>query len=247
MKKDCAEIALAYLDEIRMKGLPFASKQLHQHLENTKNQHKPHTITARLHLIGKELGQLIENKTDKFNLLKQMWRYETVQERLLAINALSYLAEKYPGQVKEFLLDLADDIQNWKISLQMAMRLIAQMVINNPTELFIILNRWVESNDPLKRQMAMSCIPAYIRSPKGEINSALRFISKGMEEHDTKTSQTVAWALREISKKNPEKTTEFLKHWAQTDNSYTKKIIENALKFLPEKEQKEILRLLSNE
>ncbi len=245
MKKECPEIALNYYQNIRQKGLPYASEQLHEYLEKTKTSVKPQTVTARLHSIGKELGKIIENEPGKFDLLKQMWHFETVQERLLAINALSYLLEKYPDEVKNFLLDLADDIQNWKISLQMAMRLIAQMVINNPDEFFLILNRWAESNDPIKRQMAMSCIPPYIRSDKGNIDLALQFVNKGMEEHDPKAGKAVSWALREISKKHPGKTAEFLKRWAQTDNSYTKKIIENALKFLPADEQNEIKKLLS--
>ncbi len=244
MHKSYADTAKEYLHNIDRKGLPYASEHLSRYLIRTKKEFKPETITGRLHYIGKELGKLLKNRKDKFDLLRQLWRYETVQERILAIDAMSVLSDEYPGEIKDFLVEMADDMHNWKISLQMAMRIISHLVIDNPEELFVILNRWMESDDALKRQIAMSCIPAFIRSREKDIDKALDFINKGMEEKDGKVIKAVAWAIREVSKKDPLKTYEFLRKWAANDNSYTKKIIEQSVKYLPEDKQREILSAL---
>jgi len=90
------------------------------------------------------------------------------------------------------------------------------------------------------RRLAMATIPPLIRAKLETVEACLKLIERLMNEGDRDVRKAVAWALREISKKNPEAVYNFLQGYTGSNNVNTRWIIKEGSKKLP-KEKRERL------
>ena len=88
--------------------------------------------------------------------------------------------------------------------------------------------------------MAVATIPPYIRAERAESRTSLKLLDETMKEEDKDVKKAIAWALREITKKDPESVFEFLKKWVKVEDKNTKWIIKDGMKELSDKKQEKL-------
>ena len=94
--------------------------------------------------------------------------------------------------------------------------------------------------------MAVATIPPYIRAEKTESKVCLELLDEAMKEEDKDVKKAIGWALREITKKDPESVFEFLQKWSKVEDKNTKWIRKEGMKKLSNKEQEKLKILIGN-
>jgi len=87
------------------------------------------------------------------------------------------------------------------------------------------MHEWIKSKNKWIRRLAVATIPPYIRAERTESRTSLKLLDETMKEEDKDVKKAIAWALREITKKDPESVFEFLKRWVKVEDKNTKWII----------------------
>lgn len=193
---------------------------------------------TQLNKIAKELAKLIENENWWYDKLKEFWQKGKREEKILIISSLEYLTKKNHSKVKEFIISILQDINDWEICDQLALKPLAKLAIQNQKEIFNLLFQWINQDNKWLRRLAIATIPPFIRAKPQEALICLDLISKSLKEKDIDVKKAVAWALREISKKDKSVVFEFLNKYKQINDKNTKWIIKEGAKKLSPLQQK---------
>ena len=237
--KNKKAIAKSIYDRLRKGDIESTLSLISEELKEEKTGKLKITKTPLLNSIGQELGKLLIEESWKFERLLELWKKGKRDERLIVISALEKLSKKDYNNSKQFVFEILDDIADWEICDQLALRVIVNLAIQNQKEIFSLMERWINSENKWLRRLAVATIPPYIRARETESKICLQFLSKTMREKDRDVKKAISWALREVTKKDPKSVFEFLQKWAQVDDKNTKWIIREGMKKLsPEKQEK---------
>lgn len=245
--KDKKEIAKLISGELKKANIKSTLDVIAKELEKEKTDKLHFTKTTILNSIGQELGKIIFKEDWKYTRLLELWKEGKRDEKLIVISALERISKKDYEHSKQFVLNVLEDISDWEICDQMALRVTVNLAVQNQKELFSLMEQWVMSENKWIRRLAIATIPPYIRATKTESKICLEFLDKTMRESDRDVQKAIAWALREITKKSPISVFEFLQKWATVDDKNTKWIIKEGMKKLPEEEQQKLKSLIRNE
>ena len=230
MMKDKKEIAKLVYNELKKGDIDSTLSLISKEFEKERTDKLQLTKTPLLNSIGQELGKLLIKEEWKFERLMKLWRKGKRDERLIVISALSRISKKDYENTKQFILGVLNDISDWEICDQLALRIIVNLAVQNPKEIFSLMHEWIKSEDKWIRRLAVATVPPYIRARKTESKACLEFLDKVMKEKDKDVKKAIGWALREISKKDPDSVFEFLQKWAKVDDKNTKWIIKEGMK-----------------
>ena len=100
----------------------------------------------------------------------------------------------------------------------MALRVVVNLAKQNKKETFELLKKWTTSKNKWIKRLAMATIAPYIRAKPNEAKLCLEVVEKLMHEGDKNVRKAIAWALREISKKDPKTAHEFLQRYASSED-----------------------------
>ncbi len=231
----CAkEIAGKICEKLKKEGVGGAVGLLEKLLRSEKTEKMRFTKTTLLNAAGKELGKLLSGEEQKFEWLKGIWKNGARDGKLIVISALGYLAKKNYVDVKKFVLSVINDIRDWEICDQMALRVVSVLSLQNKKEMFSLAEKWKKSENKWVRRLAFAMIPPYVRKSPADFAICLELLSGTENEKDRDVKKAIGWALREITKKNPEAVFEFLSNWAKLKNKNANTIIKDGMKKLPE-------------
>lgn len=244
MMKDKKEIAKLIYEELEKGDIELTLSLISKKLEKEKTGKLQLTKTPLLNSIGRELGKLLVNEDWKFERLMKLWRKGERDERLIAISALGTISKEDYENTKQFVLEVLNDVSDWEICDQLALRVVVNLAVENQREIFSLMHGWIKSKNKWIRRLAIATIPPYIRAKKTESKICFELLDRVMKEKDKSVKKAIVWALREITKKNPEAVFEFLKKWAKVDDKNTKWIIKEGMKKLPNNEQEKLKSLI---
>ncbi|GEM_PF-675728 len=245
MMKNKKEMAKLIYNVLENGNIESTISLISKELEKEKTGKLQFTKTPLLNSMGQELGKLIIKENWKFERLMELWREGKRDERLIVISALGRIAKKDYENTKQFVLNILDDISDWEICDQLSLRVVVNLAVQNKKETFSIMKKWIKSENKWIRRLAVATIPPYIRAEPENSKICLEFLDKVMQEKDKDVKKAIGWALREITKKDPEAVFEFLKKWAEVDDKNTRWVIKEGMKKLPEKEQEKLKSLMS--
>ena len=117
---------------------------------------------------------------------------------------------------------------------------VVNLAIQRRGETFHLLNNWIHSENKWIRRLAVATIPPYIRARKTDSEFCLRLLEKAMLEIDRDVQKAVGWALREVSKKDPDSVFHFLMKWTGVEKKEVKWIIREGMKKLPLRYQEKL-------
>jgi 3-methyladenine DNA glycosylase AlkD len=200
------------------------------------------TPTPLLISTGKELGKMLIKDEWGFSRLMDLWKKGGRDEKLIVILALRELLKKDYESSKYFVINIVDDIPDWEVCDQLAVRVVASLAVKKRDDMFFLMHNWVKSENKWARRLAAATLTAYIRKRKEDSGICLRLLDEMMREEDKDVKKAIGWALREITKKDPEAVFKFLQKWAKQDKN-ARSIIRDGMKELPKERQDEIKSL----
>jgi 3-methyladenine DNA glycosylase AlkD len=217
---------------------------INAYLEREKTDKLKLTPTPLLNSIGDGLGGMLIGKEWSFDRLMDLWREGKRDERLIVVNALGRLSMVDYKNSKSFVLNILNDLSDWEICDQLALRVVVNLAVQNENEMFSLMEEWIKSRNKWVRRLAIATIPPYIRRKKRGSKMCLQILNKVMKEEDEDVKKAIGWALREVTKKYPESVFKFLQKWAKVKDKNVRAIIKAGMKKLQKEEQEEIKSLL---
>ncbi len=211
-------------------------QELHNFLQTGKTLATGLTGTPLLVSIGRKLAEEVKNRENNLQILERLWKIGGRDEKLISIFALEKFSKSMPEKVYDLILNLVDDIDNWEICDQMALKVTVFLLIRLDQKMWETLGEWKSSGNFWFRRLAVATIPPYIRRKPQEAEKCLNFLESVMTDEVREVRKAVAWALREISKKDAEAAFKFMRKW----KSRTPSVVKSGMKKLP-KELQEIL------
>jgi 3-methyladenine DNA glycosylase AlkD len=234
----------AVYDGLKEGNIQRVLSQVSEFLKEEKTNKLKLTPTPLLNSIGREMGKLLIKDDWGFKRLIELWKRGMRDERLIVISALGEMSKRNYENSKLFVLNILNDISDWEICDQLALRVVVNLAIRNPKEMLSLMHGWIKSPNKWIRRLAIATIPPYIRAKKAESKICLQLLNEAMKEEDRDVKKAVSWALREITKKDPESVYKFLQKWARVEDKNVRAVIKDGMKKLPEEKQEEIKSLL---
>jgi len=251
------EIAKFIFQKIEKGVTPNSISSIKDMLSKERTEKIRITKTPFLNSVGKELGKLLVEEQSKLDGLLKLWKLAKKEEeeieqglksgrdiRLVVVSALGEVSKKNSRVAEKFLLEIIQDLSDWEVCDQLALRVVANLAIRDRDRIFSLMEEWIKSDNKWVRRLAVATIPPYIRANKDESKVCLEFLTFVMEEKERDVKKAVAWALREISKKDQSLAFEFLKKWAKVYSNDVKWIVRESMKKLPEKQQEELRKIM---
>ena len=232
-------------NELKNENIDSTLSLISKTLEGERTDKLRFTRTPLLNSIEDELGKLLLKENNKFEKLMELWKNGGRDEKLIVISAIGRISKTDYNGSKRFILNILNDINDWEICDQIALRIIVNLAIQNQKDIFSLMEEWKQSDNKWLRRLAVATIPPYIRAKKHESKICLNFLDNLMKEQDKDVKKAIGWALREITKKDPESVFKFLWKWTKTSNKNTNWIIKEGMKKLPQDKQKELMVLIS--
>ena len=194
-----------------------------------------------LNAVGRAVGKTLVEHNRPIATLLPLWEETHREVRLIAISALGVYAKRFPAVTRDFLTSIVEQTDNWEVCDQLALRVVVHLLILEPEQTWRLLKVWAQAESVWLRRLAVVTIPPFIRARPDEAQRCLDFIGRWcMEETSRDVKKAVGWALREVSKKDPETVFGFLLRWVETSNSHTRWIIREGMRKLS-KQQQDIL------
>lgn len=159
------------------------------------------TKTPFLNLKGQELGNLLIKEKWKFERLKELWKEGKRDERLIVISTLGKISKKDYQNTKEFVIDILNDISDWEICDQLALKVVVNLVVQNQKEIFSLMNEWIKSENKWIRRLAVATIPPYIRTRRTDSKICLELLDKIMQEKDKDVKKHLAGLCERLQRK----------------------------------------------
>jgi len=246
MMNNKKEMAKLIYNEMKSGNVGSVISLISKELEKEKTDKLRFTKTPLLISIGQELGKLLFKENWKFERLEELWKKGERDEKLIVISTLGKISKKDYENTKRFVLNIINDIFDWEICDQLALRVVVNLAVKNQKETFRLMRQWIKSENKWVRRLAVATIPPYIRAKNTESKICLKFLNETMSERDKDVKKAIGWALREITKKDEEAVFEFLKKRTKISDKNTRRIIREGMKKLPEKEKEKLKSLTNN-
>ena len=199
-----------------------------------------------LRIIAAELVKWGRHRpAEVFALVKQLWHNASRDERVIAAKMLERLGKREPEKTLELAASFVGDIRNWEECDQLACFGLRYVVQRHPEAVLPRCQTWVQSEDKWTRRCGVVVLTS-LPKDKGYRPSEREFaiLDAVMDDEAREVQDAVAWALREIGKRDPAAVAGYLRRHAQGVGRSTRRIVRQAMKVLPGEEQEMIRALL---
>lgn len=139
----------------------------------------------------------IENPS--FELVEELWREESLEERLLAAKILGRVAGGDREGAIEFIEKFSRDISNWAVCDTLATQGIGKIAKNRPEEVFKISQKYISSKSLWQRRLALVLLIEINRAGFSK-NRIRRLIVGAEEDEEPYVRKALNWLKRELKK-----------------------------------------------
>jgi len=144
-----------------------------------------------------ELAKLY--KDGGFELAEQLWKCESMEEKMLAAKLLGKIAKKNPAKTVALLRKFSKDISDWAVCDTLAMQVPKQINKTHPGELFAISNALITSKNLWQRRFALVLTEWYTRDKKFH-PAILELLEKVKDDDAYYVKKAVVWIQRNFRK-----------------------------------------------
>lgn len=224
------------------------AKELEELLESLRDEEATANYTRIIPDMGKTFGvpkpvldaiaQKISQAGQKhvqttLKLLKVFWQKGSFEERTIIAKTLSKIGKKAPEESLNLIKSFLPDIDNWSICDVLATQGLRGIIINHRDEILDLALQSVKDNNKWIKRFGVITIVELAHNKKLEIPKRVFDVIKPlMTTEDSDLKKAVAWALREISKREPKMVKSFLKNYQKTQDKNTQWIIREGSKKL---------------
>lgn len=199
-----------------------------------------------LRIIATELAKWGQRRPPQaFALVEQLWRNGSRDERVIAAKMLERLGKRAWAETLETAASFVGDIHNWEECDQLACFGLRHVVQRHPEAVLPRCQTWVQDEDKWTRRFGVAVLTS-LPKDKGYRPSKQEFaiLDAVMADEAREVQDAVAWALREICRRDPAVVAGYLRRHAQGASRHTRRIVKQAMKKLPDEEEEAIQVLL---
>lgn len=169
-----------------------------------------------------------------FALAERLWHNGSREERIIAAKVLERLGKREPERTLELAASFVGDIRNWEECDQLACFGLRNVVQRHPDMVLPRCQDWVRSEDKWVRRFGVAVLTSLPRD-KAYRPSEREFaiLDAVMADEAREMQDAIAWALREMSKRDPRAVAAYLRRYASSSNRHTRRIVKQAMKALP--------------
>ena len=134
-----------------------------------------------------------------FKLAEQLWKCESMEEKLLAGKLLGKIAKNNPAKTVALLRKFSKDISDWAVCDTLAMQAPKQINKTHPGELFKISSALITSKNLWQRRFALVLTEWYTRDKK--FHPAIQeLLEKVKDDDEYYVKKAVVWIQRNFRK-----------------------------------------------
>lgn len=198
-----------------------------------------------LRIIAAEIGKYGQKRPQEtINLLKQLWKNGSFEERQIVGKALGEVAKKHPQDCLKVIPGFFQDFDNWANVDNLACFGMEPIVFSLTDKVLSLCEKWVADENKWIRRFGVVTLRAFDKKPPPK--RAFQILDLVMEDNKADVKKAVSWILRNISKRYASDVFVYLKRWARANPGRNAQwIIKDGLKKLPDRNQSEILALLN--
>jgi len=171
------------------------------------------------------------------NLCRALWQRPVHELRVFAIELLRAGRGSLDGSDLAFLEWMLSDANTWAYVDAIAVHLAGPLVESFP-ELSSDLDRWAAAENFWFRRAAMLALLLPLRRGSGDWRRFERYADDMLEEREFFIRKAIGWVLREVSKKYPQRVSEFVGSRVERVSGVT---FREAIKYLPEEDTERLL------
>ncbi len=186
-----------------------------------------------------------------FALLERLWHNGSREERVIVAKTLERLGKRKWERTLELAASFVDDIRNWEECDQLACFGLRYVVQRHPEPVLARCRDWVQDEDTWTRRFGVVVLTSL---PKGKSGKTFRpserefaILDAVMDDEAEEVQKAVAWALREMCKRDPTAVDGYLRRYVRSTSPPTRRIIKEAMRKLPDEEQVALRMLLEEE
>jgi len=199
-----------------------------------------------LRIIAAELAKWGQrNRAQAFALVERLWRNGSRDERVIAAKMLERLGKRQWAETLELAASFVGDIHNWEECDQLACFGLRNVVQRHPETVLPRCQIWVQDEDKWTRRFGVAVLTS-LPKDKAYRPSEPEFavLDAVMADEAREVQDAVAWALREICRRDPAAVAGYLRRHAPGANRHARRIVKQAMKKLPTEEQEALRALL---
>jgi 3-methyladenine DNA glycosylase AlkD len=192
-------------------------------------------LRREVRLWSKEHPEL--DRVGLLKLCRALWQRPVHELRVFAIELLRAGRGSLDGSDLAFLEWMLSDANTWAYVDAIAVHLAGPLVESFP-ELSSDLDRWAAAENFWLRRSAMLALLLPLRRGSGDWRRFERYADDMLEEREFFIRKAIGWVLREVSKKYPERVSEFVGSRVERVSGVT---FREAIKYLPEEDRERLL------
>jgi len=198
-----------------------------------------------LKTLGTGIGKAGEKEPKKYlNLLKRIWKSGYREGKVLSAFALERIGKKEPEASLKLVESFIPGIKNWEVCDQLATKGLRPLAVSNPGKILKLGVKCAKSRNKWTRRFGAVSLVPFVHGGNSEITqNFFDVLEPLMEDSESDVKKAVSWALRELTRKNPELVFRFLLKWTKKEDRNTLWIIKNGMKKLEKSKQDKILRM----
>jgi len=174
---------------------------------------------------------------DLVALVRAMWEVEVFELRAVGVGLLERRGDLLDAGDLDLIEELLRRSKTWALVDWMCTSVVATIVSNHP-EAKRVLERWARDEDFWIRRSSMLSLLIDLRAGGGDFELFAGFASMMIQEKEFFIRKAIGWVLREVAKKRPHLTYDFLSRHLDRVAGLT---LREGVKYLPEPQRDELL------
>ncbi len=138
-------------------------------------------------------------KEGGFELVEELWKAGSLEEKTLAVKMLGKIAKKDAGRSLQLVQLFANNIGNWAVCDAIGMQGLKPILKTHQKEIFALAEKYNSSKDAWQRRLSLVLVEWYTRIPERhtEINKLVRALENDNEYY---VKKAVVWIKRNLEK-----------------------------------------------
>lgn len=138
-------------------------------------------------------------KAGGFDLVKELWEADSLEEKTLAVKLLGKIAKKDPDKTLAIIDSFSKNIGNWAVCDAMGMQALKQLLKTHQKEIFALAWKYNSSEDFWQRRLSLVLVEWYTRIPSH--HTEIKKLIKNLEnDNEYYVKKAVAWINRNLLK-----------------------------------------------
>jgi 3-methyladenine DNA glycosylase AlkD len=138
-------------------------------------------------------------KSGGFELVEELWKAGSLEEKTLAVKMLGKIAKKDPDRSLTLLQLFAKNIGNWAVCDAMGMQGLKPILLTHQKEIFALAKKYNQSKDFWQRRLSLVLVEWYTRIK--ELHPEIKKLVKALENDDEYyVKKAVVWINKNFQK-----------------------------------------------